>query len=41
MQTLWQLSTNKKKWELEKSIRMMNSQKGYAEKINPIEEGKK
>ena len=31
----------KKYWELKESIRMMNSQRSDAEKVNLIEEGKK
>ena len=33
--------TQKKYWELKESIRMMNSQRSDAEKVNLIEEGKK
>ena len=42
MKTLKQLLMKKKKYrELKKSIRMMNSQRSDAEKVNLIEEGKK
>ena len=35
------INEEKKYWELKESIRMMNSQRGDAEKVNLIEEGKK
>ena len=35
------ISEEKKYWELKESIRMMNSQRSDAEKVNLIEEGKK
>ena len=35
------INEKKKYWELKESIRMMNSQRSYAEKVNLIEEGKK
>ena len=35
------LNEEKKYWELKESIRMMNSQRSVAEKVNLIEEGKK
>ena len=42
MKTLRQLLMKKKKYrELKESIRMMNSQRSDAEKVNLIEEGKK
>ena len=34
------INEEKKYWELKESIRMMNSQRSDAEKINLIEEGK-
>ena len=41
MKTLKQLSITKKYRKLRESIRMMNSQRSNAEKVNLIEEGKK
>ena len=41
MKTLKQLSVTKKYRKLRESIRMMNSQRSNAEKVNLIEEGKK
>ena len=42
MKILRQLLMKKKKYqELKESIRMMNSQRSNAEKVNLIEEGKK
>ena len=41
MKTLRQLLMKKKYRELKESIRMMNSQRSDAEKVNLIEEGKK
>ena len=35
------INEEKKYWELKESIRMMNSQRSDAEKINRIEEGQK
>ena len=35
------INQEKKYWELKESIRMMNSQRSDAEKVNLIEEGKK
>ena len=35
------INEEKKYWELKESIRMMNSQRSDAEKVNLIEEGKK
>ena len=35
------LNEEKKNWELNESIRMMNSQRSDAEKVSLIEEGKK
>ena len=35
------INEEKKYWELKESIRMMNSQRSDAEKINQIEEGQK
>ena len=41
MKILRQLLMNKKISTIERSMRMMNSQKSDAEKVNLIEEGKK
>ena len=35
------INEEKKYWELKENIRMMNSQRSDAEKVNLIEEGKK